>query len=68
MAPELYQGYADAGLAPSAEAAEAAFRESHPLGFGEASDVANMVLYLASDAARWVTGTEHVIDGGLLIS
>ena len=38
------------------------------MGFGEASDVANMVLYLASDAARWVTGTEHVIDGGLLIS
>jgi 3alpha(or 20beta)-hydroxysteroid dehydrogenase len=68
MAPELYQSYADAGLAPSAEAAEAAFRESHPLGFGESSDVANMVLYLASDAARWVTGTEHVIDGGLLIS
>jgi NAD(P)-dependent dehydrogenase (short-subunit alcohol dehydrogenase family) len=24
------------------------------------------VLYLASDEARWVTGTELVIDGGML--
>ena len=68
MAPELYQGYVDIGLAPSVADAEAMLRDSHPLGFGEPSDVANMVLYLASDAARWVTGTEHVIDGGLLIS
>ena len=68
MAPELYQGYVDIGLAPTVADAEAMLRGSHPLGFGEPSDVANMVLYLASDAARWVTGTEHVIDGGLLIS
>lgn len=28
----------------------------------------DMALYQASDASGWVTGTEHVIDGGLLIS
>jgi NAD(P)-dependent dehydrogenase (short-subunit alcohol dehydrogenase family) len=39
---------------------------SVPLGFaGQAEDVANGVLYLASDAARYLTGTELIIDGGM---
>jgi 3(or 17)beta-hydroxysteroid dehydrogenase len=39
----------------------------HALGvLGRPSDVAYGVLYLASDEARWVTGTELVIDGGML--
>ena len=33
------------------------------LGYPE--DIANGVLYLASDEARYVTGTELVIDGGV---
>jgi NAD(P)-dependent dehydrogenase (short-subunit alcohol dehydrogenase family) len=38
-----------------------------PLGFaGEADDVADGVLFLASDAARYLTGAELVIDGGLM--
>jgi NAD(P)-dependent dehydrogenase (short-subunit alcohol dehydrogenase family) len=37
-----------------------------PLGIvGEPVDVANCVLYLASDEARFVTGAEFVIDGGM---
>lgn len=37
----------------------------HPLGHvGEPSDIANGVLYLASDEAKFVTGSELVIDGG----
>jgi len=37
----------------------------HPLGgMGSPDDVAWGVVYLASDEARWVTGTELVIDGG----
>lgn len=37
----------------------------HPIGHvGEPDDIAYGVLYLASDEAKFVTGTELVIDGG----
>ena len=32
---------------------------------GHVDDVSNLVLYLASDESRFVTGGEHVVDGGL---
>ena len=37
-----------------------------PLGFmGDGRDTANAVLFLASDDARFITGTEIVVDGGM---
>lgn len=33
--------------------------------FGSPGDVAEAYLYLASDAAAWVTGTDLVVDGGI---
>jgi 3(or 17)beta-hydroxysteroid dehydrogenase len=40
----------------------------HPIGFlGEPKDIAYMVLYLASDESRFVTGAEMVVDGGYLM-
>jgi NAD(P)-dependent dehydrogenase (short-subunit alcohol dehydrogenase family) len=40
--------------------------EATPLGrFGTPSDIAAGCLYLASDEASWVTGSELVIDGGM---
>ena len=37
----------------------------HPIGhIGEPEDIAYGVLYLVSDEAKFVTGTELIIDGG----
>lgn len=37
-----------------------------PLGcLGETSDIADAVLFLASPAARWITGVNLVVDGGM---
>ena len=38
-----------------------------PLGLGETTDIAAAALYLASDEARWVTGAELTVDGGMCI-
>jgi len=42
-----------------------AHEQEYPLGFGEPIDIANTVLFLLSDASRWITGTNIVMDGGL---
>jgi 2-keto-3-deoxy-L-fuconate dehydrogenase len=40
-------------------------REHTPLGrIGVPTDVVNVALFLASDAAAYVTGTVQIVDGG----
>jgi NAD(P)-dependent dehydrogenase (short-subunit alcohol dehydrogenase family) len=40
-----------------------------PMGrMGDAWDVANAAVFLASDEAKYITGTELVVDGGLIAS
>jgi 3-oxoacyl-[acyl-carrier protein] reductase len=41
-----------------------AIASRHPLGLGEATDLVGAYSYLASDAARWTTGSALVVDGG----
>jgi len=47
------------------EAARRHLTKLHPIGrLGEPEDIAYGILYLASDEAKFVTGSELVIDGG----
>jgi L-rhamnose 1-dehydrogenase len=40
-----------------------------PLGrLGEPEDVASVVVFLASDMARYVTGAALLVDGGLFVN
>jgi NAD(P)-dependent dehydrogenase (short-subunit alcohol dehydrogenase family) len=56
-----------AGVAPDVESIYERGKNSVPLGFmGDAMDVANATLWLASDASRFTTGLEVPVDGGTL--
>jgi len=43
-------------------------KKNYPLGrFGKPSDIANLAVYLLSDASQWMTGSLLTIDGGYSI-
>ena len=53
------------GSLPDPVAARKAAAAAHPLGhIGEPDDIAWGAVYLASDEAKFITGSELVIDGG----
>ena len=41
--------------------------EGFPLGLGRTTDISNACIYLLSDASRWVTGQNIIVDGGYTI-
>jgi len=55
------------GLEEAWPAGVARWHAAAPLRrLGEPRDIADAVLFLASDAARWITGANLVVDGGVL--
>ena len=51
------------------DAVRAVYRQRIPLGrIGTPAEVADVTTFLASDAARYVTGHELVVDGGLVVN
>ncbi len=41
--------------------------EEYPFGWGEPNDVANMIVYLLSDKAKFISGQNYIIDSGGII-
>ena len=65
MADNLEAELVSLGLAATNAEAARLMESLHPIGrLGEPVDVARVVQFLASDAARFVTGSEYVVDGG----
>jgi NAD(P)-dependent dehydrogenase (short-subunit alcohol dehydrogenase family) len=66
MGAGLANDMAALGLFGSAEEAVGAVIEQTPLGrLGEVPDMADVVVFLASDASRFVTGAGIAVDGGM---
>ena len=36
----------------------------YPFGFGSVSDAANLIVFLLSDKAGWITGQNYILDCG----
>jgi 3alpha(or 20beta)-hydroxysteroid dehydrogenase len=66
MGAQLAQDVATLGLFPSAAEAVGAVVGLTPLGrLGEVADMADAVVFLASDGARFITGVGLPVDGGM---
>jgi 3alpha(or 20beta)-hydroxysteroid dehydrogenase len=66
MGSKLAVDMATLGLWPSAEAAVETVVGLTPLGrLGETGDMADSIVFLCSDAAKFITGTGLSVDGGM---
>ena len=66
MGMQLANDVVKAGLFANVEAAVGAVVEQTPLGrLGEVQDMADAVVFLCSDAARFITGVGLPVDGGM---
>jgi NAD(P)-dependent dehydrogenase (short-subunit alcohol dehydrogenase family) len=48
------------------ETGQDVYKSEHLLGFGKSEDIANLAVFLASDASTWITGSSVVVDGGYM--
>lgn len=66
MGQQVIDEYAASGAPGGANAIRDQMIQMHPLGrLGVAGDVANAIVFLASDRSAFMTGSEVVVDGGL---
>jgi NAD(P)-dependent dehydrogenase (short-subunit alcohol dehydrogenase family) len=42
------------------------YAAKHLLGFGEVESISNAAVFLMSDASKWITGTDLLVDGGYM--
>ena len=62
----MLESFFSGGHGGSVESMKQAARDVHPTKtYGQPEDVANLVLWLASDEARYASGQLWVLDGGL---
>jgi NAD(P)-dependent dehydrogenase (short-subunit alcohol dehydrogenase family) len=45
----------------------AQFAAKHLLGIGQTTDISNTCIFLLSDASRWMTGQNLIVDGGYTV-
>jgi 3alpha(or 20beta)-hydroxysteroid dehydrogenase len=65
MANSFFSNIVRMGLATDVEAGETAFKALTPMGtLGQPPEIAAGVIFLASDASKWMTGAELTLDGG----
>ena len=68
IAPGAIHTPIDADVEADPEKMAALLKEIPLARMGQPEEVAKLALYLASDAAAYVTGSTYVIDGGLMVN